>query len=107
MYKEIDASFVPTLLECFTANYPESMLMEKPILTSDLSFARELCGNSALYFDPLNENDITLKIIQIIKDFDLRNNLVSNGIKQLNNFETPKTRAIKYINILNKIITNV
>ncbi|KAA6314587.1 hypothetical protein EZS27_034819, partial [termite gut metagenome] len=38
LYRECDALFLPTLLECFSANYPEAMYMGKPILTSNLPF---------------------------------------------------------------------
>jgi glycosyltransferase involved in cell wall biosynthesis len=50
LYKECDAMFLPTLLECFSASYIEAMYMEKPIVTSDLDFAHTVCGNSALNF---------------------------------------------------------
>ena len=55
IYSECDALFYPTLLECFSAAYPEAMIMKKPILTSDLSFATGVCGDAAAgktYFQP-------------------------------------------------------
>ena len=62
-YYHCDALFCPTLLECFTANYPESMMMERPILTSHYSFAKNLCQDAASYFDPFDPEDIAEKII--------------------------------------------
>lgn len=38
---------MPSLLECFTATYPEAMRMERPIVTTDLAFAQGLCGEAA------------------------------------------------------------
>ena len=58
LYRECDALFLPTLLECFSANFPEAMKMEIPIITSDLPFATEVCKDSALYFDPMDSVDI-------------------------------------------------
>ena len=52
LYRECDAMFLPTLAECFSASYAEAMKMEKPIVTTDLGFARSVCGDAALYFDP-------------------------------------------------------
>jgi glycosyltransferase involved in cell wall biosynthesis len=104
LYRECDALFLPTTLECFSANYPEAMKMAKPIITSNLSFATSVCGNAALYFDPYNENEIVEVIEDLVNNSDLRERLVISGIKQLNLFLTPKERAEKYISICESII---
>ena len=62
LYNQADAMFLPTLLETFSASYPEAMKMERPILTSDLDFAKDICGDAALYFNPLDSYDIANKI---------------------------------------------
>ena len=36
LYEQADIMFMPTLMECFTATYPEAMRMEVPIVTTDL-----------------------------------------------------------------------
>ena len=104
-YDQCDALFLPTLLECFTASYPEAMKMRKPILTSNLSFAQDICQDSALYFDPLDPKDIADKIIQLAEDKQLQHKLIEKGTKRLEHFETAKSRAEKYLNICEKIIT--
>jgi len=104
LYAQSDALFLPTLLESFTASYPEAMKMKKPILTSDLSFAHSLCGDCALYFDPLNPKDIANKIIKLSKDKELQQKLIKKGIQRLESFETAESRAIKYIKICEQII---
>ncbi|MFK2341775.1 glycosyltransferase [Bacteroides fragilis] len=63
LYNECDALFLPTLLECFSANYVEAMKMRKPIVTSNLPFATNVCKNAALYFDPMNAHDIVEKFL--------------------------------------------
>jgi|SaaInl8_200m_RNA_FD_contig_121_93892_length_5973_multi_9_in_0_out_0_4 glycosyltransferase involved in cell wall biosynthesis len=104
LYTQCDVMFLPTLLEVFSASYPEAMKMKKPILTSDLSFARDVCGDAALYFNPLDENDISNKIIQLIQNEKLREELIQDGLKKLNTFETSKSRAEKYLEICENII---
>lgn len=104
LYTQCDAMFLPTLLEVFSASYPEAMKMKKPILTSDLSFARDVCGNAAFYFNPLDENDISNKIIELVNNKNLRDELVNNGIEKLNTFETSRSRAEKYLEISKQII---
>jgi glycosyltransferase involved in cell wall biosynthesis len=99
LYKECDAMFLPTLAECFSASYPEAMIMEKPIITTDLGFARSICGSAALYFDPMSARDATTKIVKLIKDSDLRSTLIKKGKNELKKFDTPKERARKYLEI--------
>lgn len=63
LYKQCDALFLPTLLESFGIPYIEAMAYEKPIITSDLDFAREVCEKLAYYFDPFDAASI-LKAMQ-------------------------------------------
>ena len=51
-YKKASCVFQPTLAEVFSATYLEAMAMGVPIITSDLDFARDVCGNAAYYFNP-------------------------------------------------------
>lgn len=99
LYSECDALFLPTLLECFSANYPEAMVMEKPILTSSLSFATTVCGDAAMYTDPLNESEIAEKIIQLYQDSNLRKSLVERGKERLKDFPSAQQRAKAYLEI--------
>ncbi len=102
-YFESDAMFLPTLMECFSASYPEAMKMKKPIITSDLPFATSVCGNAALYFDPLNPEDIADKIRHVYYNKELRQNLTMKGIDQLATFDTAASRAAKYLNLCRTI----
>ncbi|MCV9931272.1 glycosyltransferase [Flavobacterium sp. LS1R47] len=104
LYYECDALFLPTTLECFSANYPEAMKMKRPILTSNLSFATTVCKDAALYFDPYNENEIVSAIITIVNDLNIRENLIRNGEKNLSSFLTSKQRTEKYLQICESMI---
>ena len=104
LYSECNAIFLPTLLECFSANYPEAMIMKKPILTSDLPFARAICNDAALYFNPLSPKDIAEKIKNIIMNNTLYNELIEKGNKRILFFDTPKKRTEKYLHICQHIV---
>jgi glycosyltransferase involved in cell wall biosynthesis len=104
IYAQADALFAPTILETFSAAYPEAMKMRIPILTSDYSFTRDVCNDAALYFNPLDEKDIMIKIEELIKNNELKNKLIENGEKQLMKFETSSIKAKKYIQICENII---
>ncbi|MDF1576533.1 MAG: glycosyltransferase [Bacteroidales bacterium] len=106
LYSQCDAMFLPTLLECFSASYPEAMRMEIPILTSDYSFATSICGDAALYFDPYDVKDMAEKIIQLYSDDKLYKSLIVNGLKRLEAFDNPEVRTRKYLEICRKLISN-
>jgi glycosyltransferase involved in cell wall biosynthesis len=100
LYEQSDFLFLPTLMECFSASYAEAMRMQKPILTSDLNFAKRLCGEAALYFNPLSVQDIAEKIVMLANSKQLQSNLIENGNRQLLKFDNYKERAKKYLEII-------
>lgn len=106
LYLSTDALFLPTLLETYSANYPEAMIMKKPIITSNLDFAKDVCKDAALYFDPLDPQDIANKIIELSQDKDLYDKLVENGQQRISELETSESRAEKYMNIFQNVFFN-
>lgn len=103
VYLESDFMFLPTLLECFSASYPEAMKMERPILTSNLPFATDTCRDAALYFDPVDPADAAEKIVRLASDPALQAELVANGTKRLNDFMDASARAKTILSILQQI----
>ena len=86
IYNRIDALLMPTLLESFSIVYLEAMYHRVPILTSNMWFARSICGNAAQYFDPLDENDIYNSIEKVLTNNKLRTTLIKKGVVQLSQF---------------------
>lgn len=78
-YRQVDGLLLPTLLESFSGTYLESMAFERSILTSNRDFAKETCGNAALYFDPLIPESMRDAIVRLKQDSTLRDTLVANG----------------------------
>tara|TARA_B100001059_G_C17830149_1_gene584087 strand:- start:13 stop:1137 length:1125 start_codon:yes stop_codon:yes gene_type:complete len=99
LYEECDAMFLPTLLECFSASYAEAMKLQKPIITSDMGFAHTVCKDAALYVNPIDENDIASKIIELSTSQKLQENLVNKGVERLHIFGSSKDRAKRYLEI--------
>ncbi|MFA0436156.1 glycosyltransferase family 4 protein [Vibrio breoganii] len=104
-YANANALFLPTLLESFSASYPEAMKSELPIATSDLSFARELCGDAAIYFDPLDAKNIATKLIELAKNSNYQKALIEKGNERFKDFETSRSRAKKYISLFKEILS--
>jgi glycosyltransferase involved in cell wall biosynthesis len=78
-----DGLLFPTLLESFSGTYLEAMHFGVPILTSDLDFAKYICDDAAVYFDPWDVSDIAQKIIQLKDNNALKQELVENGKQRI------------------------
>jgi glycosyltransferase involved in cell wall biosynthesis len=66
-YRASTALFLPTLVESYGIIYLEAMACGVPIVTSDRDFARWICQDLAVYFDPLNPVDIVNAILTLPK----------------------------------------
>ena len=100
LYEQSDFMFLPTLLECFSASYVEAMKIGRPILTSDLPFARGTCGDAADYFDPLSPEDIGEAIYRLAHDPARQRQLADNGREQIKNFLTSDERTESLMRVL-------
>ena len=106
LYRECDAMFLPTLAECFSASYPEAMVSKRPIVTTDLGFAKSICGGAALYYEPKNAASAALQIEQLITSHKLQTELVNVGLEELKKFDSPQERARKYLDLCKKYTSN-
>ena len=104
LYKECDIMFLPTLLECFSASYAEAMVMQKPIITSDMGFAHCVCKDAAIYFNPVDAQDIANKLTNLIDDKNLQASLIQKGKAQLSQFGSSDDRTRKILDLCKKLI---
>ena len=82
------------------------MYMGKPILTSDLPFARTVCGDAAIYFNPLSAEDIVAKIENLLSSKTCYEDLKNRGFIRLKEFCGAEERALQYLNICKRISNN-
>ncbi len=100
LYMQCDIMFQPTLLECFTATYPEAMRMRRPIVTTDIAFAHGLCGDAAVYYDALSASAAGEAVYRVATDAALRCRLVEAGERRLQKFDNYVVRAEKLVGLL-------
>ena len=100
LYKTCDVSFLPTVLETFSATYPEAMAMRLPIVTTDLAFARDVCGDAALYFEPNNAKSAAKQLLSVIGDPKVRQRLIESGTNVLATFPLPAQQYRRYCELL-------
>ena len=104
LYGECDAMFLPTLAECFSASYAEAMVMEKPIVTTDLGFARSICGPAAIYYAPANPQAAAEAIAQLANSMTSQSQLREAGKLRLQSFDTAVSKATKILILCEKLV---
>mgnify|MGYP001604816755 FL=1 len=100
LYAASDAVFLPTLLETFTATYPEAMCSRRPIVTTDLPFARDICDEAALYFPPNDATCAADRIASLADSDVIRRELVKKGDERLADAKTSREVYEMFIEIL-------
>ena len=93
----------PSLYEGFGLPPLEAQACGCPIVISDIPVFKEIYGDSALYFNPLNPYDIADKIDQVINDENLRNTLIEKGFENSKKYKWEKS-AQQFFNVLEKVI---
>lgn len=100
LYRSCDLLFHPSLLETFPATYPESMAMGVPIVTSDLPFARSICGDAARYFSPGDAQAAAEAIGAVATDEELRLRLIGAGRRRLEAISLPQHKHARLLALL-------
>jgi glycosyltransferase involved in cell wall biosynthesis len=90
-YKHAIALVLPSLYEGFGLPVLEAMQNECPVITSNVSSLPEAGGDACLYVDPKDTSDIVKKMMQLLKEKDLRQKLIEKGKRQVKKFSWDKT----------------
>lgn len=86
LYREAYALVFPSLYEGFGIPLLEAMASGCPVISSDTSSMPEVCGDAAMYFDPLNQAALTTAITRMINDEVLYADLRKKGLLQAMKF---------------------
>jgi hypothetical protein len=76
---QCDGVILPSLLETFGLNCLEAWHCQKVFFVADRPYAKEICQNAAVFFDPLDANDILAKIIGTFKNEPLQQKIIARG----------------------------
>jgi glycosyltransferase involved in cell wall biosynthesis len=104
-YLASDCVFLPTVLEAFSVSHLEAFAVGKPVVTSDLPFLRDVCGDSALYFDPSSPFKAANCLLSIYLDRDMSNRLVRSSREVLNRFPSPCEKYDLHIDFLEHVLS--
>lgn len=105
IYKQAAVFIFPSLYEGFGLPPLEAMAYECPVIVSNQSSMPEICGNAALYFDPINETDICEKIETVLYDSVLRKSLIELGSKRVAKFSWEES-AESHLKLFKKVLVS-
>ena len=103
IYNTCSMSFMPTLLEVFSVTAVESMFFDLLIVASDFSFNKDILGDSALYYKPMDSLDAAKKILEMIENKDLQNYCHSEMQKRLCLYNDYEKHYYQTVNFLKKV----
>lgn len=79
LYENAEAFLFPSIYEGFGLPPLEAMVCGCPVVVSDIPSLREVCGDAALYFNPMDIESIQDALVRISTDFSLRALLIEQG----------------------------
>lgn len=90
LYPNCACYVFPSLMEGFGLPGIEAMGLGAPVISSNATCLPEVYGDAAVYFDPLDVDDMANKIDSVISDDKLRSNLIERGYQQFNKYSWEK-----------------
>lgn len=86
IYAACDACVMPSLLESLSSTHLEAMAWEMPQIVADLPYARDLCGDAAVYVDP-NDSFAWANTVQMLgESVSIQQNLIAKGLRKMDEF---------------------
>lgn len=86
LYQNALAYVFPSFYEGFGLPPLEAMAHGLPVISSDKTSLPEVLGDAAVYFNPENETEMKIKIEQVVKDENLRQDLIKRGLEQVKKY---------------------
>lgn len=94
LYASCSAFIYPSLYEGFGLPPLEAMACGAPVIASDIPTFRETLDEAAHFFDPENSQQLSEAIIQVTRNQDLRQRLMSAGLQQAQKFSWERTARL-------------
>ncbi len=79
-YRQAGALVMPSLVETVGLPLLEAMREGAPIVAADRPYAREVCEDAALFFDPNDAQDLAKALLKVINDTSITTALSAQGL---------------------------
>lgn len=103
LYENALCFVLPSIYEGFGIPPLEAMACGCPVVLSDIEVFHEVCGQAAVYFDPLSSKDIAEKITLVVQNQDIRKKLITAGCRQVKKYSWEKS-AKELLNLIRGMV---
>ncbi len=104
-FAHADVFVFPSLYEGFGLPPLEAIAAGCPVIVSEAASLPEVCGDAVLYCNPYKYEDIAKKIMEILNNESLRNELRNKGIAHAHKFTWEKC-CIETCNVISSLVAN-
>ena len=105
LYNAADVFVYPSLYEGFGLPVLEAMSCGCPVVTSNVSSIPEVVGNAGILVNPSSFEELAQAILKVVKDRELREDLVKKGLKRAKIFSWEKAAKETFI-VLERVFNN-
>ncbi len=98
-----DVFIYPSIYEGFGIPIIESLSSGVPVIGATGSCLEEAGGPNTIYVNPYDENELAMQIRNVLTDQNLREKMVTEGLRYVERFSSDKCSA-NLMNVYNKIV---
>ncbi len=99
LYANCDACVMPSVLESLSSSHLEAMEWGLPQIVADLPYARDLCGEAAIYVDPHDAERWAHAIEFLSGNRSLQSQLIAEGRERMSKFPASWTECAERIRL--------
>jgi glycosyltransferase involved in cell wall biosynthesis len=103
LYQNSLCFIYPSFYEGFGLPPLEAMACGCPVIVSNTSSLPEICGDSAIYCDPYDRQDLADKMNLMINDNKIREDLIRKGLTRISKF-TWESTAVKISSLIDDLL---
>lgn len=91
LYRSASVYVLPSLSEGFGLPALEAMASGLAVACSDIPVLREVCDEAAAFFDPYSPKSLASVINKVLREKELREDLISKGLERVKDFSWEET----------------
>jgi glycosyltransferase involved in cell wall biosynthesis len=103
IYASADLVVMPSLLEGFGLPVLEAMACGTPVVVSNAASLPEVAGDAALYFDPVNSEELAMQMERALRCRELRAGLQKKGLARAKQFSWRES-AYRHMALYNQLL---
>lgn len=105
LYSGAEVFLFPSLYEGLGLPVLEAFACGTPVITSNVSSLPEVGGDAAVYINPKDSKDIRTSLVKVLKNENLKSQMIKNGFKQARKFSWSRA-AEQTLDVYKEVLGN-